>query len=46
MQAEESKGECVPRFAHEFPVFILLYLIVCPHRMNSEALRWLDSSLA
>jgi hypothetical protein len=45
-QAEESKGECVPVVAREFPAFVLLYLIVCPHRMNSETLRWLDTQLS
>lgn len=45
-QAQESEGACVPASAREFPVFVLLYLLVCPYGMNSEVLRWLDGHLA
>jgi len=44
--AEESEGACIPETAREFPAFVLLYLLVCPHRMNAEVLRWLDGRLA
>ncbi|HVN05482.1 MAG TPA: hypothetical protein VMT86_13750 [Bryobacteraceae bacterium] len=45
-EVQESKGACVPALAREFPVFVLLYMLVCPHRMNSEVLRWLDQQIA
>jgi hypothetical protein len=44
-QASERDGNCVPDLAREFPHFVLLYLIVCAHRANSEVLRWLDTVL-
>jgi hypothetical protein len=44
--AEESAGDCIPEIARAYPHFILLYLLVCPHRANAEAIRWLDSALA
>jgi hypothetical protein len=41
--ASDTDGKCLPEQSRTYPAFILLYLIVCPHRSNAEVLRWLDS---
>jgi hypothetical protein len=43
--ASESNGECIPSSIKNYPVLLLLFLCVYPHRINSEILRWLDTKL-
>src|SRR3990167_8021606 len=43
--AYESKGSCIPRTIKNYPVLAILLIIVYPHRMNSEVIRWLDTEL-
>jgi hypothetical protein len=43
--AAEAEGKCLPRLIKRYPVLLLLYLIVCPHRFNAEVARWLDTHL-
>jgi hypothetical protein len=44
--AAENAGTCIPEPAKAYPHFVLLYLLVCPHRATASAVRWLDSALA
>ena len=41
-EATESEGAAIPDIARTYPHFVLLYLMVCPHRSNSSVVRWLD----
>lgn len=41
--AFESNGMCIPTSIKNHPVLVLLFLIVYPHRMNSQIIRWLDT---
>lgn len=41
----ESEGTCIPESIKENPVLLLLFLIVYPHRINSEIMRWLDTKI-
>jgi hypothetical protein len=43
--AQEKDGMCLPEQSRRYPAFLLLYLIVCPHRTNAEVMTWLDSKL-
>jgi hypothetical protein len=43
--AEEHEGECVPEIIKEFPILLMLFLIVFPHRLNAEVMRWLDTQI-
>ena len=43
--AFESEGKCIPQSIKKFPILLLLFLCVYPHRMNSQILRWLDTKL-
>lgn len=43
--AFESNGGCIPPSIKNYPILLLLFLCVYPHRMNSEILRWLDTKL-
>lgn len=43
--ASESNGKCIPSSIKNYPVLLLLFLCVYPHRINSETLRWLDTKL-
>jgi hypothetical protein len=43
--AEESSGGTVPERAKSYPVFVLLFLIVFPHRLTADVARWLDRQL-
>ena len=45
-EATEDQGLDIPSEARAYPHFVLLYLLVCPHRTSSSAVRWLDSALA
>lgn len=42
-EANESAGSGVPTLLKEYPHLFLLFLIVYPHRCNSESVRWLDT---
>jgi hypothetical protein len=44
-EAFESSGECIPDVLKKRPILLLLMMIVYPHRMNSEIIRWLDTEL-
>ncbi|RLI49545.1 MAG: hypothetical protein DRP09_20590 [Candidatus Thorarchaeota archaeon] len=44
-QASENDGKNLPRLLKQNPILFLLFLCVCPHRVNSESIRWLDSKL-
>jgi len=33
----------LPKLIKEIPIFLLLFICVCPHRCNSSVVRWLDS---
>jgi len=41
----ESEGKLLPTTLKKYPLFVLLFLLVYPHRVNSQALRWLDSQI-
>ena len=41
----ESEGTSIPTSIKNHPILLLLFLCVCPHRMNSEILRWLDTEI-
>ncbi len=41
----ESEGACIPPTIKEHPILLLLFLCVCPHRMNAEIIRWLDTQM-
>jgi hypothetical protein len=41
----ECQGRCIPDAIKRNPVLLLLFVCVCPHRMNSQILRWLDTRL-
>lgn len=43
--ASESQGQCLPASMRSSPALALLFLLVYPHRMNAEILRWLDAEL-
>lgn len=45
-EALESKGECIPDILKKKPILLLLMMVVYPHRMNSEIVRWLDTVLS
>ncbi len=44
--ANENSGISLPPTIKKFPVLLLLFLIVYPHRMNADNLRWLDTQLS
>ena len=41
----ESEGACIPPSIKEYPILLLLFLCVYPHRMNAEIMRWLDTQM-
>lgn len=41
----ESDGGCIPESIKNYPILLLLFLCVYPHRMNSQILRWLDTKM-
>ena len=43
--AFESDGACIPPSIKNYPILLLLFLCVYPHRMNAEILRWLDTQM-
>lgn len=43
--ALESAGTNIPPFIKDYPILLLLFLCVYPHRMNAEILRWLDTQM-
>ena len=43
--ASESDGACIPPSIKNYPILLLLFLCVYPHRMNAEILRWLDTQM-
>ena len=43
--ASESDGACIPPSIKKYPILLLLFLCVYPHRMNAEILRWLDTQM-
>jgi len=44
-EAFESSGVNLPSTLKKYPLLFLLFLIVYPHRCDSESVRWLDSTL-
>lgn len=44
-EAFESNGNNLPKFLKENYVFFILFLIVYPHRLRGDAIRWLASKL-
>lgn len=45
-EATECKGKSVPTAMKKLPHLFLLFLIVYPHRMTADSIRWLDSELS
>ena len=43
--ALESAGTNIPLSIKDYPILLLLFLCVYPHRMNAEILRWLDTQM-
>ncbi len=43
--AFESRGNDLPRLIKEFPIFLLCFLCVYPHRLNAGGIRWLATRL-
>ena len=43
--ASESDGACIPPSIKKYPILLLLFLCVYPHRMNAKILRWLDTQM-
>lgn len=43
--ALESAGTNIPPSIKDYPILLLLFLCVYPHRMNAEILRWLDTQM-
>ena len=43
--ASESDGAGIPPSIKKYPILLLLFLCVYPHRMNAEILRWLDTQM-
>ena len=41
----ESDGMCILPSIKNYPILLLLFLCVYPHRMNAEILRWLDTQM-
>ena len=41
----ESEGTCIPATIKEYPILLLLFLCVYPHRINAEIIRWLDTQM-
>ena len=41
----EAEGKNIPTSIKKYPILLLLFLCVYPHRMNSEILRWLDTEI-
>ena len=41
----ESEGKNIPPSMKNYPILLLLFLCVYPHRMNAEILRWLDTKM-
>jgi hypothetical protein len=44
--AADSRGKSLPKLFKEFPVELLAFLIVFPHRFNADAIRWLDTEIS
>lgn len=42
-EAWEDKGKSIPSTIKKWPLLVLLFLIVYPHRLNADVVRWLDS---
>ena len=43
--AFESNGTNIPPSIKDYPILLLLFLCVYPHRINAEILRWLDTQM-
>lgn len=43
--AFESAGTNIPPSIKDYPILLLLFLCVYPHRINAEILRWLDTQM-
>lgn len=43
--ANSTTGEGLPALIRQRPLFALLFLCVCPHRISAPALRWMNVSL-
>lgn len=43
--AFESNGSNIPESIKSYPVLLLLFLCVFPHRFNAEVVRWLDTKI-
>ena len=41
----ESEGTCIPPTIKDYPILLLLFLCVYPHRINTEIIRWLDTQM-
>lgn len=44
-ESTESRGTMLPEFIKRFPPFFVLLLIVYPHRLRADAMRWLDTNI-
>ena len=44
-EAREKDGSSLPEFLKISPILYLAFLIVYPHRLTSNGIRWLDSTL-
>jgi hypothetical protein len=44
-EAREAQGKRIPALIKTWPVFLLLFLCVYPHRLTAEIVRWLDTRL-
>lgn len=44
-EAEDDSGSSIPQLLRQDPVLFLLFLVVFPHRVRADAIRWLDSAL-
>lgn len=44
-EASEDRGKSVPSSIKDWPLLALLFLVVYPHRLSPDVVRWLDSRL-
>jgi hypothetical protein len=43
--AADSRGKMIPNLLKQFPMELLAFLIVFPHRFNADGVRWLDTQI-
>ena len=44
-ESEECRGDNLPKYLKENPIFFMLFLLVFPHRLQAEVVRFIDSEI-